>query len=81
MVWPALEVAVRLGASMSACKFSLAELRQADEDQEGFCIECGEPRECCEPDAREYPCSACGALAVYGAQEIVIMGLVSEEGE
>ena len=42
----------------------------------GFCIECGAERECCEPDARKYQCEECGECAVYGAQEILIMGLI-----
>ena len=40
----------------------------------GFCIECGEERDGCEPDARNYPCDACGTNTVYGAQELLIMG-------
>ena len=42
----------------------------------GFCIECGAERESCEPDARKYQCEECGECAVYGAQEILIMGLI-----
>jgi len=40
----------------------------------GFCIECGEERGECEPDACKYECYACGASAVYGAQELLLMG-------
>jgi hypothetical protein len=58
-------------------KFTLEQLQDADDKQEGFCVECGAPRECCEPDAREYKCEACGELAVYGAQELIIMELVT----
>jgi hypothetical protein len=61
---------------MARQTFTLEEIEQAINDQEGFCIACGEARECCEPDARKYPCDACGKNAVYGAEEIVIMGLV-----
>lgn len=39
----------------------------------GFCIECGEDAEGCEPDARRYECERCGKRAVYGAQELMIM--------
>ena len=56
--------------------FSIEEIEEADEDQEGFCTACGARRECCEPDAREYHCEDCGEDKVYGAQELVIMGLV-----
>jgi hypothetical protein len=57
--------------------FTMDELRAADDAQEGFCIECGALRECCEPDARKYPCPECGQMSVYGAQELVIMELVT----
>jgi hypothetical protein len=67
------------GEPMSHQKFTLAEIQAADEALEGFCIECGEQRDCCEPDAREYKCDACGSMSVYGAQEILIMGLVQED--
>jgi hypothetical protein len=40
----------------------------------GFCIKCGERREGCEPDARNYECESCGAMEVYGAQELLMMG-------
>lgn len=39
----------------------------------GFCIECGEQQDGCEPDAREYECEFCGARAVFGAQEVLLM--------
>ena len=39
----------------------------------GFCIKCGEEADGCEPDARRYRCEACGARAVYGAEELVLM--------
>jgi hypothetical protein len=42
-------------------------------DNPGFCIKCGSDQEGCEPDARKYPCEACGERAVYGAQELLLM--------
>ena len=38
----------------------------------------GDPR---EPDARRYRCESCGANAVYGAEELLIRGIIrfSEE--
>src|SRR6266567_5525487 len=39
----------------------------------GFCIVCGTDVEGVEPDARRYPCEACGAPhGVYGAQEVLL---------
>ena len=38
----------------------------------GFCRECGHTHYGVEPDARNYTCESCGALAVYGAEEMLI---------
>lgn len=41
----------------------------------GLCLECGAVSESSvEPDARRYRCTECGAMAVYGAEEIILMG-------
>lgn len=47
------------------------------DDYIGFCIECGAEHYDIEPDAREYTCESCEKSKVYGAQEILIMGLCS----
>lgn len=57
--------------------FTLEEIEPAIEQNIGFCIKCGAERDCCEPDAREYHCEECGENKVYGAEELLIMGLVS----
>jgi hypothetical protein len=44
-----------------------------NDDNLGFCLQCGAERGQCEPDAREYKCEECGASKVYGAEEILIM--------
>jgi hypothetical protein len=41
-------------------------------DNPGFCIDCGNEQEGCEPDARRYKCEACGENAVYGAEELLM---------
>ena len=41
----------------------------------GFCIACGAEHYECEPDARKYECEECGEHQVYGAPELVIMGV------
>ena len=43
-------------------------------ENSGFCIKCGEERDGCDQDARNYPCDACGENSVYGASELIIMG-------
>jgi hypothetical protein len=42
-------------------------------DNPGFCLACGEDADGVEPDARRSECEACGARAVYGAEEVLIM--------
>lgn len=43
--------------------------------QEGFCLACGELADGVEPDARKYTCEFCNKDKVYGAEELVLMGL------
>lgn len=57
-------------------KFTLEEIQEMDDNMEGGCVACGAVRSCCEPDARQYPCEECKRKAVYGAQELLLMGLV-----
>jgi len=61
---------------MPRITFPLEEVEQAMADQAGFCVECGEGRDCCEPDAHNYKCDSCGMMAVFGAEELLIMDLV-----
>ena len=49
-----------------------AERQMFGTDNPGFCLACGEEQDGCEPDARGYPCESCEAMAVYGAQEILL---------
>ena len=51
-----------------------SEYLEAREEYYGYCLECGEQRGECEPDARGYYCDNCGCNAVYGAEELLIMG-------
>lgn len=44
----------------------------------GFCLACGDSVHGVEPDAREYTCGLCGEDAVYGAEEILVMGRVQD---
>ena len=54
---------------------SMEEAMEMDNEGEGFCLACGETQ-AAEPDARRYTCDCCGAAKVYGAAELVLMGLV-----
>lgn len=42
-------------------------------DNPGFCINCGEEAEGCEPDARRYHCEHCNKRTVYGAEELLLI--------
>jgi hypothetical protein len=41
----------------------------------GFCLACGDTAHGVEPDARRYECEACDAPKVYGAEELLLMGI------
>lgn len=43
------------------------------DDYTGICVACGEEQGGCEPDARKCKCEACGAMKVYGAEQLLIM--------
>ena len=47
---------------------------RADENK-GFCLSCGKSQHGVEPDARKYNCEHCGNPKVYGAEELLMMGL------
>lgn len=38
----------------------------------GFCVACGEEHFGVEPDARNYPCDACGMRKVFGAEDLLL---------
>lgn len=58
-------------------KMSEEEFRQHCNDSDGFCTACEQwTGGDCEPDAREYECEGCGERKVYGAEEILLMGLI-----
>lgn len=38
----------------------------------GICIHCGDERDECEPDARQYECHECERNTVYGASELLL---------
>jgi hypothetical protein len=60
-------------------RFTLAEIREADDLQFGFCLACRATREGCEPDAENYDCPECGEHAVYGPHWLIVGNLIGEE--
>lgn len=57
-------------------KITLEQYQELADEYGGICISCGTEAYNIEPDARKYVCDYCGAKKVYGAEELLIMGLV-----
>ena len=47
----------------------------------GYCLTCGSEQFETESDACHYPCNACGQDQVFGAGEIMSMGLLTVTGD
>ena len=50
-------------------------------DAQSFCLECGDESDGVEPDARGYECDACGEPAVYGVDELLLMGAYDDKAD
>lgn len=48
----------------------------AGDESTGWCLACGAEQSGCEPDMRRGTCDSCQAAKVYGAEELILMGLV-----
>lgn len=57
-------------------KPSFKQVEAMTEAEQGWCLACGKRQDGVEPDARRYTCGKCGQPKVYGAEELVLMGLV-----
>ena len=68
-------VAYKTRNGVEQYKPSIELLKILDENLEGFCLACGETEGWIEPDAVRATCSTCGAAKVYGASELMLMGL------
>jgi hypothetical protein len=60
-------------------KPSIQDVMLMQEESQGFCLACGAVNDGVEPDARKYECECCGAEKVYGAEELVLMGLTYDD--
>jgi hypothetical protein len=56
---------------------TIYEIKEADQNNQGFCLACGCTVDGVEPDARRYLCEECGEERVYGAAEFALMGWVA----
>lgn len=48
------------------------------DEMKGFCLACGKTVPNVEPDARRYECPSCHKPKVYGAEELLMMGLMHQ---
>lgn len=75
-------VAKKPGVSGVKIFLSEGEYRDFLNQSIGICMECGELRDMCEPDARQYKCDVCGALRAYGVEVLMMSNVicVTEKG-
>jgi hypothetical protein len=53
------------------------EITERMESYDGLCVACGEWTDGgCEPDVSQDPCESCGKRAVYGVENLALMGRV-----
>lgn len=51
---------------------------EATESNQGYCLICREfTTDFAEPDARNYECPICGNDSVFGAEEALMIGLIT----
>jgi hypothetical protein len=60
----------------STIEMTEGDYAELSESNVGICLICGSQKECCEPDARHYPCDECDQLQVYGLEELLMMGKI-----
>ena len=61
---------------MKTFELTTEEYENLVEESGGFCINCGEEAFGVEPDARKYKCENCCENAVYGIEELLLMGRI-----
>lgn len=57
-------------------KLTEQEFLASSNEYMGKCLKCGADAYEVEPDARKYRCDECGERAVYGIEELLIMGRI-----
>ncbi len=55
------------------------DVQEAIDAMQGICLACGEIHEGIEPDAENYQCEVCDALAVCGIEQALLIGVLSIE--
>jgi len=64
----------RAGATQFKPSLELA--LEMDRGLQGFCLACGSIEDGVDPDAAKEACPNCGEDKLYGARELVMMGLI-----
>lgn len=65
----------RARAGAEQFKPSLELAMSMDCDLQGFCLACGDVADGVDPDTVKDACPNCGAYKLYGASELILMGL------
>lgn len=62
---------------MAKIELTSDEFMEKREEYAGYCLKCKEwTMDGVEPDAEKYECPVCEKRAVYGAEELLILGLI-----
>jgi len=57
-------------------KLTEQDFHDARDEYMGKCLKCGADAYGVEPDARKYKCEVCNTRAVYGIEELFLMGKI-----
>ena len=68
---------------MKAWEVSEADVQASliGEESLGICLQCGAIQSGVEPDAENYRCEECGAFAVAGLEQALLMGRITIKEE
>jgi len=58
----------------------LTEFLELDENV-AICIRCGDTEQVIEPDVEKAHCECCDQYGLYGAEQLLLLGLYKREGE
>lgn len=58
-------------------EMSEREFASSSEESMGICLNCGESRDECEPDAENYECYECGTQSVFGVEQLLLIGRIT----
>lgn len=63
-------------AHNNTISLTIEEYLELENAMQGICKKCGSIRDCCEPDAEDYPCDECGENTVVGCDNALLDGMV-----